>query len=60
MESQNAPDAESVKFKGITLAIRSSFSVSEPIGIGDANGRRDMVSKALSEIDELAESCGME
>jgi len=45
MGSKTAPDTEAVKFKGITLAITNSFSASEPIGIGDANGRRDMVFK---------------
>ena len=47
MGSENAPDTEAVEFKGIVLAIPRSFSVSKPIGIGDADRRGDMVSKAL-------------
>ena len=52
MGSQYAPHTEAVKFKGIALAITSSFSVSKSIWIGDADMRGHMVSKALSNIDE--------
>jgi len=48
MGSQNAPDTEAVKFKGVILAITSGFRISKPIRIGDADRGRDMVSKALS------------
>ena len=48
MGPQNAPDTEAVEFKGVILAITSSFGVSKSIGIWDADRGRDMVSKALS------------
>jgi len=56
MGSQNAPDTEAVEFKGVARAITSSFSVSKSIRIGDADRGRYMVSKALSNIEESAES----
>lgn len=58
--SKNTPDTEAVKVKGITLAITSSFSVREPIRIGDANGGRHMVSKALSNFEKPTTSQVME
>ena len=50
---ENAPDPKSGKIKGIILAISSSFSISQAVGVRDANGWRNMVGKALWEIDEL-------
>lgn len=48
----NAPDPKSGKVEGIVLAISSSFSIGQAVGVRDANGWRDMVGKTLWKIDE--------
>jgi len=52
---EDVPDSKAVKFEGITSAITSSFGVGYAVGVGDANRRRDMVSKPLWRINESDE-----
>jgi hypothetical protein len=50
--NRDAPDPKSGKVEGIVLAIMSSFSIGQAVGVRDANGWRDMVEKTLWRIDE--------
>ena len=50
--NEDAPDPKSGKVEGIILAISSSFSIGQAVGVRDANGWRDMVKKPLCQIDE--------
>ena len=50
--NRDAPDPKSGKVEGIILAISSSFSIGQAVGVRDANGWRNMIRKTLWTIDE--------
>ena len=50
--NEDAPDPKSGKVEGIILAISSSLSIGQAVGVRDANGWRNMVEKSLCQIDE--------
>ena len=48
----DVPNSKSGKVEGVVLAISSSFSIGQAVGVRDANWWRDVVGKPLWRINE--------
>ena len=52
LKNGDAPDPKSGKVEGIVLAISSSFSIGQAVGVRDTNGWWNMIGKSLWRIDK--------